>query len=56
MGTVIVLGWKIYDWAVLTGESQPSANTLARITFVLLMLMAFVYFVLVAFGSLPSVV
>ena len=56
MGIVMLLGWKIYDWAVLNGESQPSQNTLARIAVDLVILKAFVYFVLVAMGSLPSVV
>ena len=56
MGVVIALGWKMYDWPTLMGDSQPAQNTLARITVVLLMLMAEVYFLLVAIGSLPSVV
>ena len=55
MGSVISLGWKIYDWAVLTGESQPSQNSLARITFELLMFILS-KMGLVAVGSEPSVV
>jgi hypothetical protein len=53
---VISLGWKIYDWAVLNGESHPSQNTLARMAVVLLIVRASVYFVLDATGSLPLVV
>ena len=56
MGMVIALGWKMYDWPTLMGDSQPAQNTLARITVLLLMLIAEVYFLLVAVGSLPSVV
>ena len=56
MGTVIVLGWKMYDWAVEAGDRQSALNNLARITVVVLMGMAVVYCVLVAVGSEPSVV
>ena len=54
MGTVTALGWKMYDWAVLTGESQPLQNSLARITLVPSMSMWSSYSALVAVGSLPS--
>ena len=56
MGSVISLGWNTYDWAVLMGDSQPLQNALARTTVVLVMSMADEYFLLVATGSLPSVV
>ena len=56
MGRVISLGWKMYDCAELIGDNQPSQNSLARITFVLPILMGLVYFVLLLVGSLPSVV
>ena len=38
-GSVISRPWLIYDSAVLTGESHPSQNSLARTTVDLAMLM-----------------